>query len=114
MKGMVDMEKIQLKAFDRRRNQNFWFHFCYIPKDIWLKYKNKFNIPNLDAQIKAWLKQDFDFEVVYMDDIYEAKDQIKKLYAEVYPEVFLENEGDRQGWTRVWLTQKIKHALEVD
>ena len=105
------MEKIQLRAFDRRRNQNFWFHFCYIPKAVWLRYKERFQVANLDAQVKAWLKQDFDFEVEYMEDIYEAKEHIKKLYAKVYPDVYLDNEGDRQGWARVWLTEKINNIL---
>ena len=106
------MEKIQLKAFDRRRNQNFWFHFCYLSDDIWVKYTAKFRNTNLDAQVKAWLKQDFDFEVTTMEDVYAAKDLIKKLYAEVYPDVYLPGVGDRQGWTRVWLTEKIKKLLE--
>lgn len=106
------MEKIQIRAFDRRRNQNFWFHFCYIPKELWEKYQYVFHTNNMDAQIKAWLKQDFDLDVTYMDDIYEAKERIKALYAEVYPDVYLPGEGDRQGWTRVWLTAKITKLLE--
>ena len=105
------MEKIQLKAFDRRRNQNFWFHFCYLPEDIWVKYR-QIAPGNMDAQIKAWLKQDFDLDIINMEDVYTAKDLIKQVYAEAYPEVFLQNEGDRQGWTRVWLTGKIKRLLE--
>lgn len=108
------MKKIQIRAFDRRRNQNFWFHFCYIPQDVWEQYKSKFNVLNMDAHIKDWLKQDFGFDVVYMDDIYEAKERIKQLYAKVYPEVFIDNEGDRQGWCRVWLTERVKLLLEVE
>lgn len=107
------MKKIQLKAFDRRRNQNFWFHFCYISEELWEKYTNKFKVANLDSQVKSWLKQDFNFEVVYMEDLYEAKEHIKKLYADMYPDVFLANEGDRQGWARVWLSAKINSVLEV-
>lgn len=108
------MEKIQLKAFDRRRNQLCWFHFCYLPTDACVLYKNKFKTVNMDSLIKSWVKQDFDFEIVNMEDVYTAKELIKKLYAEVYPEVYLENTGDRQGWTRVWLTNKIKHLMEVN
>lgn len=111
---MQEMQKIQLKLFDGRRNQNFWFHFCYVPKQLWLQYAERFKVANMDAQVKAWLKQDFGFEVIHMDDIYKAKEHIKQLYAEVYPDVFLENDGDRQGWSRVWLTEKIKHMLEVE
>lgn len=105
------MEKIQLKAFDRRRNQNSWFHFCYIPEDLWEKYHYITKANNLDAQIKEWLKQDFGFEIEYMDDIYEAKEYIKKVYSEIYPEVYLHGDGDRQGWTRVWLTDKLKKLI---
>lgn len=106
------MEKIQLKAFDRRRNRNLWFHFCYIPADLWSKYHYLTKANNLDAQIKVWLKQDFDLDIEYMDDIYEAKECIKKLYSETYPEVYLPGDGDRQGWTRVWLAAKITELLE--
>lgn len=108
------MKKIQIKLFDGRRNQNFWFHFCYIPEDVWFKYTDRYRVNNIDSQIKAWIKQDFDFEVKHMNDLEKVKSFIKKLYAEVYPEVFLDSEGDRQGWTRVWLTEKIKHMLEVE
>ena len=105
------MEKIQLKAFDKRRNQMFWFHFCYLPPEVWSEYK-RIAPANMDAQIKAWLKQDFDFEVKTMEDVYTAKDLIKKVYAEAYPDVYLHGVGDRQGWARVWLTGKIKKLLE--
>lgn len=109
---MVWMEKIQIRAFDRRRNQNSWFHFCYVPKDVWERYREYSLASNLDAQVKAWLKQDFNLDIVYMDDIYEAKELIKKLYAEAYPHLYLQGDSDRQGWTRVWLTEKINKLLE--
>jgi hypothetical protein len=84
-----------------------------VPEDIISKYKGVFKTFNMDAQIKAWLKQDFDFEIKYMEDIYEAKEHIKRKYAELYPDVFLANECDRQGWTRVWLADKINKLMEV-
>jgi len=108
------MKKIQLRLFDGRRNQNFWFHFCYVPKDLWEQYTDKFKVANLDSQVKAWLKLDFGLDVSHMDDIQVAKEHIKKLYAEVYPDVYLSTVGDRQGWTRVWLSEKIKHTLEAE
>lgn len=105
------MEKIQIKAFDKRRNQNFWFHFCYIADDVWKKYSAKFGSANMNNQVKAWLKEDFGIDVVNMEDVYTSKDLIKQQYAEAYPEVYLHTEGDRQGWTRVWLTSKITKAI---
>lgn len=65
----------------------------------------------MDAQIKAWIKQDFDFEIQDMEDVYKAKDLIKNLYMNKYPEIALPNDGDRQGWARVWLTEKVKNLL---
>ena len=106
------MKKVLLRLFDGRRNQNFWFHFCYLPDELWEQYTKAFKVGNLDSQVKAWLKLDFGLEVSHMDDIRVAKESIKKLYAEVYPEVYLDNDGDRQGWARVWLSEKIKKALE--
>lgn len=106
------MEKIQIRAFDRRRNQNFWFHFCYVTEDLWNRYKTKFRVTNIDSQLKEWLKQDFDLDIYYLEDVYEAKERIKQKYSVLYPEVFIKNESDRQGWSRVWLTSKITELLE--
>lgn len=114
MKGMVSVRKIQIKAFDRRRNQMVWFHFCYLEDQVWEQYYNRFQAKNLDVQIRKWLRDEFGFEVVYMDDIYEAKEFIKRKYAEKYPDIYLDSEGDKQGWTRVWLTDKIQNILEED
>lgn len=105
------MEKIQIKAFDRRRNQNIWVHFCYIADDIWTAYQNAFGKVNMDSQVKTWLKEEFDFEIATIEDVYKAKDLIKQVYATTYPDVYLHTEGDRQGWTRVWLTGKINNML---
>ena len=106
------MRKIQLKLFDVRRNQNFWFHFCYIPQELWKQYQNKYKVNNMDVQVKDWIKQDFGFEVTHMEDIQKAKDAIKEKYSQMYPQVFLGSESDRQGWARVWLTEKITKLLE--
>lgn len=107
------MRKIQLKLFDRRRNQNFWFHFCYIPMNLWEKYQSKFQVLNMDNHIKEWIKQDFGYDMVTMEDMVKAKNSIKSIYAEQYPDIYLDSEGDRQGWVRVWLSDKITKLLEV-
>ena len=107
------MEKIQIRVFDTRKKQYYWMHFCYLQNSYASRYRQKTFSTNMDAHIKAWLKQDFGLDVVTMDDVYKAKELIKKRYAELYPDVFLENEGDRQGWSRVWLTEKINKLLEV-
>ena len=106
------MKKILIRLFDRRRNQNFWFHFCYIPQDLWAQYQEKFNIMNIDLPIKEWLKEDFGIKVTHMEDLGIVKECVKNKYSKEYPDIFLESESDRQGWTRVWLTEKIRQALE--
>lgn len=107
------MKKIQIRLFDRRRNQNFWFHFCYIPEDLWTQYQEKFKILNMDLHLKVWLNEDFGITVTHMEDLSVVKECVKNKYSKEYPNIFLESESDRQGWTRVWLTEKIKQALEV-
>jgi hypothetical protein len=109
---MVAVKKIQLRLFDGRRNQNFWFHFCYIPRELWIQCKDTLGIANLDSQVKLWINQDFGLDIVHMDDMYKVKQCIKDMYSKRYPEVFLDSDSDRQGWVRVWLTEKIKAMLE--
>ena len=106
------MKKIQVKLFDNRRNQNFWFHFCYVSKDLWEEFREVFKVNNIDTQVKEWLKQDFGIEISRIDDLSTAKDCIKSVYAKSYPDIFLSGESDRQGWTRVWLSNKMKTLLE--
>ena len=106
------MRKIQIKLFDVRRNQNFWFHFCYIPQELWVRYQEELKVLNMDAQLKQFIKQDFGLDVVTMADMVQAKEYIKRLYAEKHPDLFLSGKGDRQGWTRVWLADKIRTLLE--
>lgn len=106
------MRKIQIKLFDERRNQNFWFHFCYLSDELWEQYQGVFKSNNMDTQIKEFIKQDFGLSVANMADVNQAKDMIKSLYAESHPDIFLAGKGDRQGWTRVWLSSKIKRLLE--
>jgi hypothetical protein len=109
---MVAMKKIHIKLFDGRRNQNFWFHFCYIQRELWDEFKERFKVGNMDAQIKLWIAQDFGLVVLHMNDLHEVKNLIKERYSELYPDIYLESEGDRQGWVRVWLTDKMKRMLE--
>ena len=106
------MKKIQLRLFDGRRNQNFWFHFCYIPRELWVKCREVLGIQNLDTTIKLWIKRDFGITVVHMNDLYEVKKAIKDKYSKLYPTIYLESESDRQGWIRVWLTENIEALLE--
>ena len=75
-------------------------------------YQDKVNCKNMDAQVKQWLLEDFNITLVTLEDLYPAKEQIKKKYAELYKDVFLESESDRQGWTRVWLSEKIRKFVE--
>lgn len=114
MKGMVALKKVQIKLFDGRRNQNFWFHFCYISKDLWVRYTKRFKVQNIDSQVKMWIAQDFDIEITTMEDLYTVKDHIKEIYSKIYPDVYMDSVGDRQGWVRVWLTDKLKKILEVE
>lgn len=115
MKEMEEnvMEKIHIKAFDQLRNKNCWVHFCYVDEKLLNKFKNKLNLctRDIDSQIKTWALEEFNLKVVYYSDISKLKNKIKRKYKKLYPEIYIESESDRQGWTRVWLTDKIQGAV---
>ena len=81
--------------------------------NLWEKYQSKFQVLNMDNHIKEWIKQDFGYDMITMEDMVKAKNSIKSIYAEQYPDIYLDSEGDRQGWVRVWLSDKITKLLEV-
>ena len=63
--------------------------------------------------IKDWLYEDLNMTLRTRDDLNYIKNWIKTGYQGLYPELYIDNNRtDRQGWTRVWLTQKMKEMLD--
>jgi hypothetical protein len=109
----MNLQKIQIKIL--RDGKENWVHFCYVPLDIKDKFDKIVNHDNRKSYsdwIINWVKLDYNIIIETWGDLDYAKMMIKKDYKKLYPEVFLDNPTDNQGWTRVWFTNHIKKELE--
>lgn len=107
--------KVVLKVTDEILEKQLWVHFCYIEKELYLKYLKELNITSndLNERIISWVKQDFNTEMRLRttQDLDRLKNLIKNYYKEKYPELYIESNTDNQGWIRVWVTMKMKEEL---
>lgn len=103
---------------DKANNTWKWIHLCYIPKDIYDEYKENRpeDFSSMNSTLARWAKEDFNrnLEVISSKDLKELKGLIKDYYKETYPEVYLDQVTDRQGWLRVWISKKMKEDLNSD
>lgn len=94
-----------------------WIHFCYVPEELCKAYKEEYSedFTNFNATLARWAKADFDKElsVEKAEDIDTLRGLIKDYCKQVYPDIYLEQATDRQGWLRVWVTKKMKEELEL-
>ena len=92
-----------------------WVHLCYVSTEACREYKEKKpeEYANLNATIARWTKEDFGEElyVATAEDLENLKTLVKNYCKEAYPEVYLDQTTDRQGWLRVWLNKKMKEDL---
>ena len=86
-----------------------WRHFCYVPTDLVAEYE-KSGSKLSDAIIK-WAKEDTGISICSLDTLKTAKNNIKALYKEKYPDMYLEGETDSQGWARLWVIEHIKEEI---
>lgn len=92
-----------------------WRHLCYVDKDLLDSYLTNTNktMVDMNKAIVDWYKQDFhkDLKLNTRKGMEELRNTIKGYYKERYPELYQESATDRQGWVRVWVTQKIKETI---
>lgn len=86
-----------------------WRHFCYAPSELLNKYGKSGVV--LDEKIKQWAKEDVGVEITDTRSLRLAKSKIKALYKQKYPDLYLDNDIDKQGWNRLWVIEHIKEEL---
>ena len=95
-----------------------WVHLCYLPKKLYEQYSKEKHedVVNLNKTLSRWATQDFDKEVsvITQKDLENLKELVKDYCKEAYPDVYLEQSTDRQGWLRVWISKKMKEELEAN
>lgn len=66
----------------------------------------------LSEKIIKWAEADTGVKIVDLRSLRLAKSKIKALYRHKYPDLYLENDIDKQGWNRLWVIEHIKEELE--
>ena len=112
---MMEVQKIQVKI--RRSDKTFiWSHFCYVPEELkrnFDKYVNTLGLPS-NYWISKWAQENFGItKVDTLIDVWRLKTDIKNLYKERYPELFIETATDKQGWLRVWYANNMEQELKT-
>lgn len=87
-----------------------WRHFCYVPTELLNKYK-KTGV-ELSDKILSWANLDTGIGIADLDSLKAAKDRIRALYKQKYPDLYMENEIDKQGWNRLWVIEHIREELK--
>lgn len=87
-----------------------WRHFCYVPFSLLNQY-GKSGVA-LSENIVKWAEADTGVKIVDLRSLRLAKSKIKALYKQKYPDLYLENDTDKQGWNRLWIIEHIKEELE--
>lgn len=99
-------------------NTNKWIHLCYIPESLYEAYRTQLpdHLLNLNETLSKWAKEDFDVDlaVTEAEGLETLKSLVKEHYKQAYPDVYLEQTTDRQGWLRVWIVKKMKEDLGIN
>lgn len=108
--------KLLVKVLNENHDKLSWEHFCYVPRDLYLKFLSAMEIERVEVAdyISKWAKQDFniDLSMTTTTDIKTLKELILDKYRSVYPHIFISTDTDHQGWVRVWITAHMNKDLE--
>lgn len=104
---MKGHSKLMVKVYDGK--VIVWRHFSYVPSDLILQYERNGN--KLSEAIIRWAQLDTGVTITDINSLKLAKSKIKALYKHKYPDMYLENEIDNQGWNRLWVIEHIKEEL---
>lgn len=106
--------KLLLKIFVDKEPK--WVHLCYIDSELYREFvKITDEHMNLNGFLSNWCNEDFEvkLEMNSPEDLSTLRNLIRDHYKERYPELYRDNRIDRQGWTRVWIANKMRHAIET-
>lgn len=92
-----------------------WVHFCYVDTKLYTKFLTIIDSEEeLNGILSAWCKEDFgvDLSMATSEDLQTLRDLIKEHYKNKYPEVYRDSSTDRQGWTRIWVTENMRKVVQ--
>ena len=107
--------KLLVRVYMDDSEEFHWIHFCYVDDELYKKFASMYEDQvTLNEILARWCKEDFniDSKMDKIGDIFQLKELIKDVYKEKYPELFRDSKTDRQGWTRIWMTEKMREEIE--
>ena len=114
---MENTVKLLLKVLDAPNNKVKWVHFCYVGQNLYNQYlaENDLTTSSFNEIFSRWCQEDFrlDLAMASTKDVRILRAAIKDFYKRAYPDVYLNSETDRQGWSRIWVTKKMKEDLGI-
>jgi len=109
----VQLKKVVIRIYDEVNEDIVWRHFCYTPAQPYDEFKERFcQIKHITEYVRLWAEQDFGISLTDYTSLREIKEHIKERYKALFPKLHIEGSTDYQGWTRVWLAEKIEGALK--
>lgn len=109
--------KLLVRVYTDDSEEFHWIHFCYVDDELYKKFiaihEDGISLNDLLAR---WCKKDFniDSKMDKLEDVSQLKNLIKDVYKERYPELFRDSRTDRQGWTRIWVMEKMREEIELN
>ena len=105
--------KVQENIDDSTRHK--WVHLCYVDAEIYKKFMELVGPEEyINRFLSAWCKEDFhiDMSMDTSEDLIALRGLLKGYYKNNYPEIYRDSTTDRQGWTRIWVTEKMRKVVE--
>lgn len=106
--------KLLLKVQDGDASK--WLHLCYVDTDVYVKFVSLSGgtEEQLNDTLSKWCKEEFnvDLPMATLEDLSTLRDLIKEKYRVEYPDLYRDSKTDRQGWTRIWVTEKMRKETE--
>lgn len=110
-----ELIKVMVKILDENKDILVWDHFCYAPKDLYLKFLENRGIERFELAeyLQRWCLLDFncDLPMTRAQDIIVLRELILDKYEKIFPYLSRPSNTDRQGWTRVWLCEHMEREM---
>ena len=92
-----------------------WIHLCYVDSEVYKAFIELIGPEEyINKYLSLWCREDFgvDLNMNVLEDLNALRGLIKEHYKNSYPKVYRDSTTDRQGWTRIWVTEKMREAVE--
>lgn len=112
----MELQKIVLRAYNLKEQEFLPYHFCYLEKDLSKRFFSRFVTAKntMTSWLRRWAMEDFNIPVRTAQDLQKLKEAVIAHYKTIYPDLSAteDSDTDRMGFARIWLTKRVKEALD--